>query len=88
MVAIIQNLIKFSQEKKKILLHGKKSIGKKFIEKNSPRRSIEYNRSISFNDEKNTMQKLQKISRNTRDLINLRLLNVYSKCFHWSVLHF
>lgn len=47
MVAIIQNLIKFLQEKKKILLHGKKS-----IEKNSPRRSIEYNRSISFNDEK------------------------------------
>lgn len=83
MVAIIQNLIKFSQEKKKILLLGKKS-----IEKNSPRRSIEYNRSISFNDEKNTMQKLQKISRNTRDLINLRLLNVYSKCFHRSVLHF
>lgn len=83
MVAIIQNLIKFSQEKKKILLHEKKS-----IEKNSPRRSIEHNRSISFNDEKNTMQKLQKISRNTRDLINLRLLNVYSKCFHRSVLHF
>lgn len=84
MVAI--NNPKFNKiftRKKKILLRGKKS-----IEKNSPRRSIEYNRSISFNDEKNTMQKLQKISRNTRDLINLRLLNVYSKCFHRSVLHF
>lgn len=79
MVAIIQNLIKFSQEKKKILLHGKKS-----IEKNSPRRSIEYNRSISFNDKKNTMQKLQKISRNTRDLINLRLFtaNVFIGQFY------